>query len=97
MPQHHHYFLEQTIFADVDRDSGAITPNTIATISKKTKAIAVVHLGGWPAEMESISKLAKANNIALIEDCSQAHGAFISGKSGRVLVILVLGVFAKIK
>ena len=70
------------IFADVDRDSGAITPKTIEPlISKKTKAIAVVHLGGWPAEMESISKLAKANNIALIEDCSQAHGAFISGRS----------------
>ena len=31
--------------------------------------------------MESISKLAKQIMAALIEDCSQAHGAFISGKS----------------
>lgn len=70
------------IFADVDRDSGAITPETIEPlINKKTKAISVVHLGGWPADMESISKLAKVNNLSLIEDCSQAHGAFISGKS----------------
>ena len=66
------------VFADVDLDSGNITSSTIEPlITKKTKAIAVVHLGGWPAEMESICELAKKYNLKVVEDCSQAHGAKI--------------------
>lgn len=69
------------VFADVDLDSGNITSETILPlINKKTKAISVVHLGGWPAEMAKISDLASSYNIALIEDCSQAHGAEIFNK-----------------
>ena len=68
------------IFADVDKDSGCITPATIEPlISKKTKAISVVHLGGWPADMEGIMSLAKSYDLKVIEDCSQAHGAEING------------------
>ena len=64
------------IFADVNEDSGCITPETIEPlISKKTKAISVVHLAGWPAEIEEICKLAKSYNLYIIEDCAQAHGA----------------------
>ncbi len=67
------------VFADVDRDSGNLTTESIErAITKKTKAIVVVHLAGWPADMINISKLAKAYNIALVEDCSQAHGAEIN-------------------
>ena len=70
------------VFADVDRDSGAITAATIAPlITTRTKAIAVVHLGGWPAEMHAILELARAHGIAVIEDCAQAHGARIHGQS----------------
>ena len=66
------------IFADVDHDSGAITAESIEPlISSKTKAISVVHLAGWPADMTSIRDLAKSNNLMVIEDCSQAHGARI--------------------
>ena len=32
-------------------------------------------------EMDSICKIAKKNKLYLIEDCSQAHGAEINGKS----------------
>jgi dTDP-4-amino-4,6-dideoxygalactose transaminase len=64
------------VFADVDADSGAITASTIAPlITPRTKAIAVVHLGGWPADMPAICDLACAHGIAVIEDCAQAHGA----------------------
>jgi len=70
------------IFADVDRDTGCITAKTIKPlINSKTKAISIVHLGGWPAQMKSIAKIAADNNLKLIEDCSQAHGAEINGKS----------------
>jgi len=70
------------VFADVDPDSGAITAPTIAPlITPRTKAIAVVHLGGWPADMAAICDLARAHGIAVIEDCAQAHGARINGQS----------------
>ena len=71
------------IFADVDPNSGAITASTIEPlITSRTKAISVVHLGGWPADMVSICDLAKSyGGIAVIEDCSQAHGALIDGRS----------------
>ena len=70
------------VFADVDPDSGAITAATIAPlITSRTKAIAVVHLGGWPADMPAICDLARAHGLAVIEDCAQAHGARIYGQS----------------
>jgi len=70
------------VFADVDPDSGAITAATIARlITPRTKAIAVVHLGGWPADMPAICDLARAHSIAVLEDCAQAHGARIHGQS----------------
>ena len=70
------------IFVDVDKNSQAITAKTIEPyITNRTKAICVVHLGGWPAEMKSIIDLAKSRNIPVIEDCAQAHGAKINNKS----------------
>jgi dTDP-4-amino-4,6-dideoxygalactose transaminase len=70
------------VFADVDAESGAITAATIAPlITPRTKAIAVVHLGGWPADMPAILELARVHGIAVIEDCAQAHGARIHGQS----------------
>lgn len=35
----------------------------------------MVHLGGWPADMPAICDLAQAYDIAIVEDCAQAHGA----------------------
>jgi dTDP-4-amino-4,6-dideoxygalactose transaminase len=70
------------VFADVDAESGAITAASIAPlITPRTTAIAVVHLGGWPADMPAICNLARAHGIAVIEDCAQAHGARINGQS----------------
>ena len=69
------------VFADVDAESGAISAATIEPlITTRTKAIAVVHLGGWPADMPAILDLAQAHGIAVIEDCAQAHGARIAGQ-----------------
>lgn len=69
------------IFADVDPDSGCIDPNCIPSlISPRTKAIVVVHLGGWPADMDKIVSIARSYNLKIIEDCSQAHGAYYRGK-----------------
>lgn len=53
-------------------------------ITKKTKAIMVVHLYGKSCEMNPILKLCKKYNLALIEDCAQSHGAKYKGvKTGN--------------
>lgn len=70
------------VFADVERDSGNISATTIAPrLTEKTRAILVVHLGGWPADMDPIMQLATAQDIRVIEDCAQAHGARYKGRS----------------
>lgn len=70
------------VFADVDRDSGNISAATIAPVlSGRTRAIIPVHLAGWPCDMGAIMALANERGIAVIEDCAQAHGARIGGRS----------------
>jgi hypothetical protein len=64
------------VFADVDRDSQNVTAETIrAILTPRTKAIILVHLAGWPCEMDSILALAKQHGLKVIEDCAQASGA----------------------
>lgn len=64
------------VFADIDLESGNLSASTIEPkITNKTKAIICVHLNGWPCDMDPIIDLAKKNNIYLVEDCAQAHGA----------------------
>jgi dTDP-4-amino-4,6-dideoxygalactose transaminase len=70
------------VFADVDRDTQNITAETIARVlTPRTKAIIAVHLAGMPCDMDSIVALACNNNISVIEDCAQAHGARYKGQS----------------
>lgn len=54
--------------------------------TSKTKAIMVVHLYGQLPDMEAISSWAKLNNLLLIEDAAQAHGAQLSSgqKAGNL-------------
>lgn len=69
------------IFADIDVDSGNISVETITPlITDKTKAIIPVHVGGWPCDMSEIMTLANQHGFKVIEDCAQAHGAYVSGK-----------------
>ena len=70
------------VFADVDRDSGNITAETIARVmTPRTKAVICVHLAGWPCDMDPIMALADAHGFKVIEDCAQAHGARYKGRS----------------
>lgn len=70
------------VFADVDADSQNITAQTIsAVLTKKTRAIIVVHLAGFPADMDPIMELAGQHDLKVIEDCAQAHGARYKGRS----------------
>ena len=69
------------VFADIDPNTRCISPKSIEDrIGAKTRAIMPVHIYGQPAEMNRILKIAQAYNLALVEDCSQAHGAEIDGQ-----------------
>lgn len=50
-------------------------------ITPSVSAIMAVHLYGHPCDMDEIMKLANENNLKVIEDCSQAHGAKYKGKT----------------
>jgi dTDP-4-amino-4,6-dideoxygalactose transaminase len=64
------------VFADVDPISQNITAETIkSALSSNTKAVIVVHLAGWPCDMDPIQELARKYHFKIIEDCAQAHGA----------------------
>ena len=70
------------VFADVDADSGNISPATIAAVlTERTRAIIPVHIGGWPCDMDGIMALAEPHGIKVIEDCAQSHGARVGGRS----------------
>ena len=70
------------IFSDIDLQSGNLNAELISEkITSNTKAIICVHIGGIPCDMDPIMKLAKKNNLIVIEDASQAHGAKYNGKS----------------
>lgn len=47
-------------------------------ITNKTKVILPVHLYGYLAEMEDITNIAKQNNLLVLEDSAQAHGASLN-------------------
>jgi len=54
-------------------------------ITPKTKAILAVHLYGQLAEMDAINEIAGQNNLIVVEDAAQAHGAISDfRKSGNV-------------
>lgn len=70
------------IFVDVDINSQNITLETIKeAITEKTKAVILVHLAGWPCELDKIVKFCREKGIYIIEDCAQAHGAKYNDKS----------------
>jgi dTDP-4-amino-4,6-dideoxygalactose transaminase len=69
------------VIADVDRESQNLTEETIRTvITPRSKAIVVVHLAGWPCEMDGIMELAREHGLKVVEDCAQAQGAKYKGK-----------------
>lgn len=69
------------IWSDIDLLTRVVTAETIAScITPKTKAIVIVHLYGYCADMPKIMQLAKIHNLLVIEDSAQAIGAKIKGK-----------------
>ena len=69
------------VFVDADPVTWNIDVSKIEeAITPQTKAIVPVHLYGLPAEMDEISRIAKAHNLVVVEDGCQAHGAKYKGE-----------------
>lgn len=69
------------VFADVDLNSQNIEAHTIKEkITSRTKAVILVHLAGYPTDMDPVMALAKEHDFFVIEDCAQAHGAKYKGR-----------------
>tara|TARA_B100000902_G_C27292415_1_gene907916 strand:- start:733 stop:1959 length:1227 start_codon:yes stop_codon:yes gene_type:complete len=75
------------VYADVDKDTFLIDPKDIEKkITKKTKAIMVVHLYGLMCDMDEILRIAKKHKLKVLEDCAQCYLGYDNKKrmSGTV-------------
>ena len=69
------------VFCDFDINDLGVSPTEIEQkITGRTKAVIVTHMLGYQADIEKIAKICKARGLALIEDCSHAHGGSLFGK-----------------
>jgi perosamine synthetase len=69
------------VFCDVDERTLTADPDDVERrISERTRAICVVHMWGNPAAMDRFKEIAQRHELALIEDCSHAHGATYQGR-----------------
>jgi dTDP-4-amino-4,6-dideoxygalactose transaminase len=81
------------VFVDIDPDRLTIDPTRIeAAIGPRTRAIMPVHLYGQPANMDAIARIAARHQLAIVEDCCQAHLATAGGRA--VGTIGVAGAFS---
>lgn len=70
----------EIIFADVDPDTGLMTPETFSAAlesasGQTVRAVFPVHLNGQCVAMSEIATIAEANGIAIVEDACHAVGA----------------------
>ncbi|MGW5516869.1 DegT/DnrJ/EryC1/StrS family aminotransferase [Nocardia africana] len=70
------------VFADVDRDTFALSPATVeAALGPATAAVVLVHIGGLiTPEAPALRKLCDERGIALVEDAAHAHGCSYGGR-----------------
>lgn len=71
------------VLIDVDPTTLVMDPSLIeAAITDRTKAVLPVHLYGRAIDLEPIASICEQWGLALVEDCSQAHGAYLPQTSG---------------
>lgn len=83
------YVGARPVYVDIDPTTYTLCSDAVeAAITAKTKAILPVHLYGQMCDMEALQKIADLNNLVLIEDAAQSHGAILNerraGSMGRV-------------
>lgn len=74
------------VLADVHARRLTLDPAAVrAGITSRTKAIVVVHLAGWPGEMDEILTLARERGLLVVEDAAHALGATYRGRAAGAL------------
>jgi dTDP-3-amino-3,4,6-trideoxy-alpha-D-glucose transaminase len=69
------------VFADVDPERLTIDPESVASaVTPRTRAILPVHLYGQAADLDALQEIAARHNLAIVEDCCQAHLATAGGR-----------------
>lgn len=69
------------VFVDIDLVRFGLDPKLVAQkLTSRTRVILPVHLYGCPVDMDPILELARENNLLVVEDCAQAHGAMYAGR-----------------
>lgn len=75
------YSNARPVLADVDPNTFLLDPERVKEkITKKTKAIAPVHLFGNSCDMKALTDIAEDHNLLIINDCAQAHGTEYDGR-----------------
>ncbi len=76
------YLGAKPIFADIDISTGNISHQSVKKlVNKKTKAIIVVHWGGYPCDLDEIKKIIKGKKIKIIEDAAHCFGGKYKNKN----------------
>jgi perosamine synthetase len=87
------YLGATPVFVDILPDTWCIDPSRVETaITAKTKAIVAVHLYGNVCAMDALLRIAKRNNLPLIEDAAEAIGS--SWQARRAGSIGTFGTFS---
>ncbi len=69
------------VFGEIDPATLCLAPDDIERrISKRTKAILVVHYLGYPTDMDPVMKIARKHKLSVIEDVSHAQGGLYKGR-----------------
>ena len=69
------------VFVDICAESYTMDPSAVEqAITKRTRAILVVHLYGQSADLQPILEIGDRYHVPVIEDCAQAHGATYHGR-----------------
>lgn len=76
------YVGAKPVLIDIDDNWDISLKSLKISVNKKTKAIIIPHLYGIPSKINPLKTFCKDNNIFIIEDCAEAHGA----KEGNAIV-----------
>ena len=76
------------VFCDINNEYLIDVNQIPGKISKITRGIMPVDLYGHPADMDEINEIAEKNDLFVIEDCAQSHGALYKGKKTGSLSIM---------
>jgi dTDP-4-amino-4,6-dideoxygalactose transaminase len=68
------------VFADVDAETGNLTPETVEPVlTPRTRAVMLVHQGGMPGDVDALRALCERHDLQLVEDAACAIGSTYRG------------------